>query len=90
MISVVDHNKFRIFNYENVSSDLFALGNVLYKEYPKEYEQLPEIGVVIQTYGDECRTDMWGMCSPSEVRSATIEDIKTFRPNLLPEILLTY
>ena len=86
MLNVTDHNKFRLFDYENVPSDIFTLGNILYKEYPKEYDQLPEIGVVIQTYGDECRTDMWGMCSPSEVRAASIKDIATFRPDLLQDI----
>ena len=87
MINVIDHNKFRLFDYENVPSDVFALGNVLYKEYPKEYEQLPEVGVVIQTYGNECRTDMWGMCSLSEVRAATLKDIENLRPNLLQDII---
>lgn len=86
MLSVIDHNKFRLFDYENVPSDIFTLGSVLYKEYPKEYNQLPEIGVVIQTYGDECRTDMWGNCSLSEVRTATLKDIETFRPDLLQDI----
>lgn len=85
MISVKDHNKFRLFCYTNYPNDTFTLGNVLLKED----EESTEIGVVIQTFDDgDCRTDMWGNCSPSEVRSATIEDIKTFRPELLQDLLL--
>lgn len=84
MISVKDHNKFRLFDYESMPSDTFTLGNVLLKED----EESTEIGVVIQTFDDgDCRTDMWGNCSPSEVRAATIKDIENLRPELLQDIL---
>lgn len=82
----VNHNNYRLFDYENEPSTSYQLGDVLYKDYEND---LPEIGVVIQTFNDgDVRTDMWGMCSPSEVRPATLDDIKMFRPKLMEQILL--
>ena len=83
MISVKDHNKFKLFCYTNYPNDTFTLGNVLLKEN----DGSSEIGVVIQTFDDgDCRTDMWGNCSSSEVRAATLKDIEKLRPELLQEI----
>lgn len=91
---VVDHNKFRMFEYENeVNPNKYQLGDILYKEYTDENNytgenQEPEIGVVLQTFEDgDVRTDMWGMCSESEVSMATLEQIDLYRPNLIQEIL---
>lgn len=83
-MKVVDHNKFRKFEYENeVNPNKYQLGDILYKE---EYQ--PEIGVVIQTFEDgDVRTDMWGMCCESEVSMATLEQIDLYRPELIQEIL---
>lgn len=78
---VKDHNKFRRFDYENAMSNTnFKLGIVL-------INQQEQIGVVIQLHEDgDCRTDMFGNCSVSEVYVATIEQIKKFRPELLDEL----
>lgn len=93
-MKVKDHNKFRLFDYENeVNPFKYQLGYVLYKEYPDEDNQKPEIGVVIQTFSNgEVRTDTWGMCSEEEVSIATLEQIKTYREDILSDILieLTY
>jgi hypothetical protein len=85
---VTDHNKFRKFDYENeVNPNRYQLGDILYKEYTGENQE-PEIGVVIQTFDDgDVRTDMWGMCSESEVSFATLEQIDLYRPTLIQDIL---
>lgn len=86
MFKVRDHNEFRMFDYENEPCDTFQLGYVLVKEYDDERCPI-EIGVVIQTFSDgDVRTDMWGMCSPSEVRHSTLKEIKKYRPKLLNHI----
>lgn len=89
-ISVVDHLKFCCFEYESETSPGYQLGDVIVKDYSDVYvdtgeEVLPnEIGVVIQTFADgDVRTDMWGMCCESEVRIATVKDIKELRPSLM-------
>jgi hypothetical protein len=80
-IFVVDHNKFRRFNYINSPSANFQLGQIIIN--PKTNE----IGVVIQTHSDdECRTDMFGNCDASEVGYATLQEIQEHRPELLPLI----
>lgn len=91
---VVDHNKFRKFEYENeVNPNKYQLGDILFKDYTDENNytgenQEPEVGVVIQTFEDgDVRTDMWGMCCESEVSMATLEQIDLYRPNLIQEIL---
>ena len=75
---VKDHNKFRRFDYENdMSNPNFKLGQVVIKN------DEDSIGVVIQLHEDgDCRTDMFGNCSISEVTTATIEQIKKFRPRI--------
>lgn len=93
-MKIIDHKKFCYFDYESeVNPNKYQLGDVLYKDYTEENNytgenQKPEIGVVIQTFSDgDVRTDMWGMCSESEVRFATIEDIETYRKNLLSDLV---
>ena len=93
MLKVNDHNKFRYFDYENeINLNKYQLGDVLLKSYKELYpesdnQQDDEIGVVIQTFEDgDVRTDMWGMCSESEVRYANYNDIELLRPNLIQEL----
>jgi hypothetical protein len=90
-MKVIDHNKFRLFDYENEQTKGFQLGDILYKEYSEHFDSVendpPEIGVVIQTFSDgDVRTDMWGMCSPSEVSIATLEQIDQYRPSLIQDL----
>jgi hypothetical protein len=92
-ISVSDHKRFTCFEYENETSPGYQLGDILYKEYPEEDNpedtMEPEIGVVIQTFEDgDVRTDMWGMCSESEVSQATLAQIKKYRPSLMEYLLI--
>ena len=92
-MKVKDHNKFRHFDYENETNPhKYQLGDVLTKDYSKLYEdseQGVEIGVVIQTFEDgDVRTDMWGMCSESEVSMSTFEQIDMYRPKLIQELLI--
>lgn len=92
-ISVSDYKKFACFEYESETSPGYQLGDILYKEYPEEDNpedtMEPEIGVVIQTFEDgDVRTDMWGMCCESEVSSATLEQIKKYRPSLMEYLLI--
>ncbi len=80
-MKVNDHNKYRLFDYNNDMTNVnFQLGEVLINSEN-------EIGVVIQLHEDgDCRTDMFGNCSPSEVRLATISEIKEFRKDLLNDL----
>jgi hypothetical protein len=83
---VRDHNKFRLFDYNNHSNDNFELGQIVINIKRWGDDGNP-IGVVIQTHDDgDCRTDMFGNCSTEEVRLATIEEIKEFREELLDHI----
>ena len=90
----VDHNKFRRFDYENEPSPNYQLGDVLLKNYKELYpdcemEQPIEVGVVIQTFEDgDVRTDMWGMCCESEVRPASLLEVKEYRPKLMEDLLI--
>ena len=92
-ITVYDHTKYRLFEYESHNTNL-RLGTILFKGYG-EGDQEPEIGVIIQTHdtllGDEYRTDMWGNGTLGEYgtgieRLATIKEIKKYRPELIPDI----
>ena len=93
-MKVKDHNKFRCFDYENETNPhKYQLGDVLTKNYSKLYEDSEpdniEIGVVIQTFEDgDVRTDMWGMCSESEVSMSTFGEIDMYRPKLIQELLI--
>lgn len=75
---VNNHNDYRLFDYENdLSNSNFELGQVLINNDN-------EIGVVIQLHSDgDCRTDMFGNTSLSEVRDATIDEIILYRKDLL-------
>lgn len=85
MLKVSNHKDFACFEYENEPCPSFQLGDVLFK--PEQDDDKPEIGVVLQTFSDgDVRTDMWGMCSPSEVSAATIEQIQEYRNDLLTHI----
>lgn len=88
MLKVKNHDKYRLFNYENEPSTTYQLGDVLLKKY--EGDQSPEIGVVIQTFADgDFRTDMWGMSSYSEVVPAKLSDVKEYRPDLLLDLIIS-
>jgi hypothetical protein len=88
MLKVRDHNKYRMFDYENEPCMTYQLGDVLLKKY--EDSDRPEIGVVIQTFSDgDFRTDMWGMSSYSEVVPAKLSDVKEYRPNLLLDLVVS-
>jgi len=88
-MKVIDYNKYRRFDYENEPCETFQLGDVLYKDY--DGEQTPEIGVVIQTFSDgDVRTDMWGMCSPSEVRLSSLNEVEKYRPDLFGDLIVEY
>ncbi len=82
-MNVKDHNKYRLFDYENdLTNENFKLGQVV-------INQENEIGVVIQLHDDgDCRTDMFGNCSPSEVRLATLNEIKEYRENIVDDLEL--
>lgn len=87
IMRVKDHNQFRHFDYENeINPHKYQLGDILTKEYTNN---TIEVGVVIQTFDDgDVRTDMWGMCSESEVSLSTLEEIDLYRPKLLTELLI--
>ena len=81
---IVDHNKFRLFDYINNPSkdDEFILGGVVYKESENA------IGVIIQCHGNnEYRTDKFGNCCFDEkygnIEEAKLDKIKELRPELL-------
>ena len=84
---VKDHKPFCFFDYENeINPHKYQLGDVLTKKYT---DGNIEVGVVIQTFEDgDVRTDMWGMCSESEVSSSTFGEIGRYRPKLLTELLI--
>ena len=87
MLKVTNHKDFCCFDYENETSKGYQLGEVVYKNY--KGLQTPEIGVVIQTFSDgDFRTDMWGMSYESEVRPATLLEIKKYRPKLMENLLI--
>jgi hypothetical protein len=87
MLKVTNHKDFCCFDYESeINPNQYQLGDVLFKNYTG---QEPEIGVVIQTFEDgDFRTDMWGMSYESEVRPATLLDIKRYRPKLMNSLLI--
>jgi hypothetical protein len=89
MLQVKDHNKFRMFEYENERPPMsgYKLGDVLLKE--GQDNDRTEIGVVIQTFSDgDFRTDMWGVSSISEVSPANLSDVKKYRPNLVDDLTI--
>ena len=90
-MKVKDHNKYRLFNYENdLTNKNFQLGEVVITVIDADNSFVDignPIGVVIQLHDDgDCRTDMFGNCSSSEVRLATLEEIKEYRENLINDL----
>lgn len=87
---VKDHLKFACFDYESTKEETeYTLGDILIKYFPEEFEQDPEIGVVLQVHDQyELRTDMFGNASISEIKFATMEEIEKYRPDLIPDIKL--
>ncbi len=79
-LKVKDYRKFDLFGYVSNPSEDFQLGQILYRETTDGVE----IGVVIQILDGEARTDEWGWgCN---VRPATYNEVKKYRPNLVKEI----
>ena len=93
-MKVTDHNKYRKFDYDNyLLNPNFELGQVVAKvdrvgeKFFIDKDNGNPIGVVIQLHDDgDCRTDMFGNCSPSEVTFATLEEIELYRPSVLDDI----
>jgi hypothetical protein len=82
-MKVKNHNKYRLFQYENYPSDTFQLGDVVFKNS----KDGPEVGVIIQTHNSvDFRTDMFGNCSLDEITFASETQITELRPELLPDI----
>lgn len=81
-MKVKNHKDFARFDYESEPSKRYHLGQILYNKT----EDGEEIGVVIQTfsdYGEECRTDQWGV---GDGVPGTLEQIDRIRPELLQHI----
>jgi hypothetical protein len=92
-MKVKDHNKYRLFDYENdLTNKNFQLGEIVIRISGADRTLINQdngnpIGVVIQLHDDgDCRTDMFGNCSSSEVRLATIDEIKEYRENLINDL----
>jgi|AMWB02.1.fsa_nt_gi hypothetical protein len=81
-MNLKNYKDYACFDYVSVKSSTHKLGDVVIKET----EDGSEIGVIIQIHEEtEFRTDMFGNASTSEVRMATKEEIKKFRPNIKSE-----
>jgi len=78
---IVDYRKYKLFEYEQTAptdKDSFVLGEVVIKK------DTPEIGVIIQRHTHvEYRTDMFGNCCDSEIRTAKFWEIEKYRPEIL-------
>ena len=82
-MKVKNHNKYRLFQYDNYPSDTFQLGDVVFKNSTDG----PEVGVIIQTHSStDFRTDMFGNCSLDEITFASPVQILELAPELLPDI----
>lgn len=85
-MKVKNHKKYTLFNYKQSPSFLgnsFELSDVVIN---KENE----IGIIIQVHDDvdEYRTDMFGNCCGIELNLATIEQIRTIRPQIIKDLRL--
>lgn len=79
MITVKNHNDFARFDYVSEPTKDATLGQLVVKN--------DRIGVVIQTFADgDFRTDMYGITDNMDSKPATIEQVKKFRPELIPHI----
>jgi hypothetical protein len=87
-MKVNDYNKYRCFDYENSTSTLYELGDIVYKAADPLYEDdAPEIGIILQVHSEfEYRTDMFGNCSEPEISMATLDQIEAYRPKILEDI----
>lgn len=76
-LRVKDHTAFARFDYKSIPVSWIKTGEVVIQK------ETNEIGVVLQTHGDdEFRTDMFGNESMSQVRPATLAEIRLFRSDL--------
>lgn len=86
-MNIVNYHKFACFAYKSVESSLYKLGDVVFKPSEFEGEDVSEIGIIIQIHNEhEYRTDMFGNCCSDEIHLATIEEIETYRIDLLAEV----
>ena len=77
---ITNWKKFDLSGYKQSFNPHIQLGTLV--RYPNDEDR---IGVVIQTHDDgDFRTDMNGNTSMSEIEFATVEDIKLYRPDLIP------
>ena len=84
---VKNHLDFAKFDYVSDKSNAFQLGDIVFRDGTPDYDEGPEIGVVLQTHNDhEARTDMFGNFSTSEVRYATPAEIAKYRPELMDHL----
>ena len=80
-MKISNYQNYGMVIYENTvePDDLFELGDVVINDEN-------EIGVIIQVHDrGDYRTDMFGNCHESEIRTATQKEIDKYRPNLLNE-----
>lgn len=81
-IKVKNHKNFACFDYKSNRCSKHKLGDVVFRP------ETDEIGVIIQIHSEgEYRTDMFGNCCLSEIKNATITEIKTHRPDLVKDLL---
>lgn len=88
-MKVINHKKFCCFEYESFELESkYNLGDVVIGINDLN-GNLNSIGVVIQMHDhpEEFRVDMFGNTSDDEVRLATIEEIKKYRPDLLSDLV---
>jgi hypothetical protein len=78
-MKVKNHKEFAFTDYNQYpqKEHIFELGEVVINKYN-------EVGVIIQLHEDlDYRTDMFGNCSESEIRLATLDEIKNYRFDIL-------
>jgi hypothetical protein len=78
-MKVQNYKEFACFDYNQYpqKEHIFELGEVVINEEN-------EVGVIIQLHEDlDYRTDMFGNCSESEIRLATLDEIKNYRFDIL-------
>ena len=80
-IKVKNHKDFACFDYISKTCPHHKLGEVMFRP------ETNEIGVIIQIHSEgEYRTDMFGNCCITEVRNATLSEIKEYRPKIIKDI----
>lgn len=85
-MKVKNHLEFRRFDYISTDEEtIYNLGDVV---IGASDDNQNEIGVVIQVHDEfELRTDMFGNASINEIRIATIDEVETYRPELISKIV---